>query len=241
MLEIVKDGVDLFVLNDANEKYHIFDDFSGYAWNLFLTCGDIGNFEHTEYRYVLNEMYVSKKKISDFMELLETYRDVRIWTSKNDTEAYLIFLYVMSLLKDKECDIRVVYTDHCLASYAFHEIGLLLLNEEKLSLEEVRRYAIEWDEIQKINSPLRILCKGEIKNITWDYFDDIILCTLRRLGKIEIGKLLGELMVQYSDDEHGYVGDMIYFQRVKDLIEQGKIQMQNDNFDKRIYETVIWV
>ena len=66
------------------------------------------------------------------------------------------------------------------------------------------------------------------------------MCTLRRLGKIEIGKLLGELMSHYGD-EHGHIGDKVYFKRILDLIDQGEIKMENSVFDVQMYDTVIWV
>lgn len=77
---------------------------------LKLSAGDIKNNHLAFLRTIYNdEFYDYNFEINEVLTYLNDYK-IRIWTSKEKSDDYLLLLYLCSILKDKPTNISVVFT-----------------------------------------------------------------------------------------------------------------------------------
>lgn len=173
----------------------------------FMDLSNIDNYEVEVPKELYSKMnYSFKDKIDKLNEAVNNNEDIRIWTSHLDVNSYLFFLYLCDYLKDKECNLYVVYSDEynkysyspaCLKSNELEELAKL---EHKLSKEEIDKFSKEWIRIKNSKADMRILENKEVKLVSFNYFNDTILDLLKQLGEVKVSKLVALFMKDYCLD-----------------------------------------
>ena len=179
-----------------------------------------------------------KETINKLNKSIKNKEDIRVWTSHYEINSYLLFLYLCNYLKDKECNIFVIYTDEydeefvspsCLHSYELEKCTSI---EHQLTKEDVKKYSNEWLRIKNTKSDMRILENREVKLVSYDYYNDIILEKLKSLGEVRISRLTGLLMSEY------YLQDLLLVYLINRLIEDNKIKITKIN-EEHYFKTTI--
>ena len=104
-------------------------------------------------------------------------KTVRIWSSRNNTQEYLNFLYFCYRLPNRISVIFVnEYDEYVYSAGAlnYKEIKELLKYEHKLTDEEKDRYKNEWIKLVNENSEIRLFENGKIISTNYDYLDKYI-------------------------------------------------------------------
>ena len=179
-----------------------------------------------------------KESINKLNKSIKNKEDIRIWTSHYEINSYLLFLYLCNYLKDKECNIFVIYTDEynkelitpsCLFS---HELEKCIPTEHKLTKEDIEKYSNEWLRIKNTKSDMRILENRKVKLVSYDYYNDIILEKLKSLGEVRIIKLTGLLISEYC------LQDLLLVYLINRLIEDNKIKIVKTDEERRFKSTI---
>lgn len=182
--------------------------------------------------------YSFEDKINKLNEAINNNKDIRIWTSHFEINSYLLFLYICDYLKDKKCNLYVVYSDEydencyspaCMNSSELEKLAKL---EHKLSKDEIMQYSKEWIRIKNNKSDMRILEDKEVKLVSFDYFNEEILDRLKELGEVKISRLTGSFMSDY------YLKDLVIVYFIDRLIKQDKIKIIKVS-EKRFFENII--
>ena len=104
-------------------------------------------------------------------------KTVRIWSSKNNTQEYLNFLYFCYKLSN---NISVVFANEynqylsTVGAILPDKIKELLKYEHKLTKEEKDKYKDEWIKLTNENSEMRLFENGKIISTDYDYLDKYI-------------------------------------------------------------------
>ena len=177
------------------------------------------------------------KEIKRLNEAISKNNDIRIWTSHFDINSYLLFLYLCNYLKNKDCNLYVVYSDeydkNCdsPACMKANELEELIKLEHKLSKTEILEYSKEWQIIKNKKSDMRILENKKVKFVSFDYYNEEILNLLKELGEVKIVRLAALFMNNH------YLQDLVVSYFIERLINDGKIKIIN--YGERFFENVI--
>lgn len=185
---------------------------------------NLDNYELTLPKDIYNENihYSFNNEIKKLNEDINNNKEIRIWTSHFDVNSYSLFLYLCDYLKDKDCNLYVVYSDeydeNCYSPACMRENELEELTklEHKLSKEEIKEYSKEWQIIKNKKSDMRILENKKVKLVSFDYYNEEILNLLKELGEIKIVRLVGTFMSNH------YLQDLVVSYLVDRLINSGK-------------------
>jgi len=163
-----------------------------------------------------------KKKIEE----IKNTNNIRIWCSHKEANSYLLMIYVCNLKKDDDSNINVVFSDDYINKYSpaimlESELENAANNSINLSKEEIDSYANEWEKIKSINSEMRIFENDRIKNIRYNYFDNIILEMLKKLGAVKEEVIGIKMMEKYN------ISDNVAVFLINLLINQNKIKVLN--------------
>lgn len=150
-------------------------------------------FNRKIYAYEVNNLNYIKEEVNK-------YRKIRLWVDQNDSNSYLNLLYFCNefyeLIKEKE--IKVVNIDN------FHKNSLTMndmlknkIDERVVSLDEIKNYSKKWDNIVKINSDIRNVSNGIVKNLKYEYLARKALDIIKKLGRVNRMKAIVKL--QNSD------------------------------------------
>ena len=104
-------------------------------------------------------------------------KTIRIWSSRNNTQEYLNFLYFCYKLPNRISVIFVnEYDEYVYSAGAFNykEIKELLKYEHKLTKEENDKYKNEWIKLVNENSEIGLFQNGKIISTNYNYLDDYI-------------------------------------------------------------------
>lgn len=212
-------------------------------FNLLLNVGDLSKIEENKInipKELCNEKgnYLCKKEISVINNAIIKKEKIRIWTSNYNIYSFLIMLYICNIVKNQDCVIYVAYSDDynkdyispsLMSSIELEELSRL---EHKLTKDEIIKYSNMWEEIVKINSEMRVLENGIVKSVSINYYDNMILNKLKKLGQVKISKLVAMLMKEI------YLTDNLYVYLIKILIENDKIRIVKID-DNRFFNSVI--
>ena len=102
-----------------------------------------------------------------------------------------------------------------------------------MPVQELRRYAVLWQELVEEGSPLRAVVNGRVVGVPEDFYDFLIWKRLTRTP-IKEARLIGDILGYYPIG----VGDAWYAGRINRLIAEGKICVLEDEF-QREYARVI--
>jgi hypothetical protein len=213
--------------------------------DFMLMFGDISNLDNTENRMIFGYEISVKEKISDFIKLLNMHNECRIWMSSSNIESYLNFLYIISILKKSNSSIKIILIDiksinkdiGFVIDFSFEEITTLLPFERVLTDEDIKKYNFEWDNLVKENSILRVLENGITKSANEDYFDEMILNVLKKIGQTKASSLVGSIMGNYYK-ETGFMCSDFFFHRIEVLINNKMINVTHSDFNDLRYSII---
>ncbi len=100
------------------------------------------------------------------------------------------------------------------------ELGRHSLKETSLSPTFLRAASLRWRQLQEENAPLRAVVNGRILSVPEDFYDPFLLREAVRQGETTVGKLLGGALQNLPG-----VGDFLLAQRVRALLNDGKLRM----------------
>lgn len=172
------------------------------------------------------------QRLKQYLEQGET---VRIWYSD---APYSIcgFYSVCNLLQNYRNTVRVVKLPECIVHDQYivsyqtwgevvpEELEEFLCYEKQLFREEVRRYAVLWQELMKENRPLRAVINGRVVSVPENFYDFQIWQRLDHTPIMEarlIGDIIGETKLG--------VADWWYARRIEHFINQKRIHVLKDS------------
>ena len=213
------------------------------AFDTILSVTDLSlldNYEIILPKEIFNQekKYSFKNSMNKLNRKLSLNNPLRIWTSHYDIESYLLFLYLCNYLKDKKCNISVVYSDEynidCYSPSCMNveELETLKKLEHLLTEDEINNYAQKWLQIKNNPNDMRILANSNVKCISFDYFDEDIIKKIKEVGTIKISRLTVLLMVDY------HLSDTIIFYLIKRLINIKKIKILKENKENFFISTI---
>lgn len=221
------------------ESNNIFD-YKIISMGLLLSIGDI-KYNHLSYVKDLCDdyFYDYSYSINEVLKNAENNK-IRIWSSKGDDDDYLMFLYLCDLLKDKCTSISVIFvTDFSkgilsINALSYKELDAFMENEIQLSSADIINYSDEWKDLVEVNSDLRVLENGTVKNKSFNQYDKNILDILDKLGTCKISDLIFNLMINYVIND---ACSFVYQYLVDRLIQQKKIKVVKKEKD-HFYDTI---
>ena len=196
--------------------------------NLNLSIGDIKNDHISIIKNIYGENFFDyNNSIKELLHNIENNKKIIIWSSKNNAEDYLLLLYLCNILKNKVNNISVIFTTdydknlsniNCLD---YKKIDSIIKYEKNLTFNDLNKYSNNWKNLVEINSDLRVMENGIIRNKSYNDYDDIILNTLDSLGNCTLSNLVEILMTNFV------IGDnsIIYQYLIERLIFQNKIKI----------------
>ena len=207
-----------------------------------FSVADLSNLDNYELvlpKDIYNEniYYSFNNEIKKLNEAINNNKEIRIWTSHFDINSYSLFLYLCDYLKDKDCNLYVVFSDeyneNCYSPACMRENELEELTklEHKLSKDQIRKHSKEWQEIKNKKSDMRILENKKVKLVSFDYYNEEILNLLKELGEVKIVRLVGLFMNSH------YLQDLVVSYFVSRLINDKKIK--GIKYGERFFENVI--
>ncbi len=177
-------------------------------------------------------------------EYLADGEEIRIWYS-NAPYARCGFYHLCSVLrkyKNQVWTVRLpearVYADHTVSysnwgEVAAEEFAGFLPGAEALPPQELRRYDALWQELVEDGSPLRAVVNNRVVGVSEDFYDFLIWKRLTGTP-VKEARLIGDILGCYPIG----VGDEWYAGRINRLIEDEKIRVVEDEF-QREYARVI--
>lgn len=209
-------------------------------FDTIFSTSDISNIDN--YEIILpsdiykENIYSFKREIKGLNKYIDKKYDIRIWTSHYDINSYLLMSYLCNYLKDKDCNIYVVYSElyndcYSPACMNINELEELSKLEYKLSEEDIIKYIELWNKIIHNKSDMRILENNEVKLVSYDYYNDEILNLLNELGDVKISRLVLMFMKEH------YLQDLIISYLIERLIKDNKIKIIK--YEERFFDNII--
>ncbi len=169
--------------------------------------------------------YDFKDLFNKLSEYVSKSNKIRVWSSIYDTEEYLLLLFICHHFKDK--NISVIFSNEIRDANRINcldkdEIKEIYNKEHILSDLEKEKYNKEWIKIINSNKELRFMNNGVVQSVDINYFDNVILERLNKLGKVEKRKLIMDLISNPIVDKCQYA-DFILEYLIDNLIKKGLI------------------
>lgn len=203
-------------------------------FNVKFNVGDLSNIENFNIKipeklyFERNNVYF-KEEYDTIIKNIVNKNKIRIWTGRKDIYSYLIMLYISNVVKKYDYDLYVLYCDEYDENYPSpsvmneEELRLLSKLEHKLSVKEINDNAKIWNDLINKNTDLRVIDNNDIKSVSFDFYDNFILDTLKIMGKVKISSLVGKLMQKV------YLHDNMWVYLIKKLIEKHMIKINIDS------------
>ncbi len=176
------------------------------------------------------------------IEYIESDTKVVIWHGENTNEQVGL-RYVLSLLKNKhlyEVNVSDSYVNNQyggqykprnVAECSPEVVGSLMNTIKKIETDKQKNLLHEWQTLRMTKENLRILKDGKIIGVDETFYDDALLanCTseFQKAAKI-VGMTMG-----HSEQ---FVGDTYLDDRVRKLIEAGKLEYQGEFRELRLFD-----
>lgn len=164
---------------------------------------------------------------------------IRVWCSHQDSDSYILLTYISNYVKGKDCNLYVIYSDEQNKNFLSpamlreHELEELTEKEHKLTNEEIIELSNLWNKIKTQKTDMRIMEHGNVKLVSYDYFNDTLLNKLNELGGAKSAELVGHIMSNL------HISDTIILYLVERLIKLNKIVIIKD--DDRLWNCIIKV
>ncbi len=203
-------------------------DYTIYSLRMRLSVGDIKE-NHLNFLRgcCYDGSYCYIEALNELLDNVNSDTKIRIWSSKKDDDDYTLLLFLCNFLKDRISKISVIFSSDyndlgSINALDYKEIEFLLNYEKSLSEEEIQLRSNRWENLVEINSELRVLDEGEVKNKKYaDYYDNI-LNLLREEEACTIANLIAECMIKRVINN---AGDWLYLFLIDQLIELNKIKI----------------
>lgn len=178
------------------------------------------------------------RELHRLINFLEDGESVRIWYS-DAAYSRCGFYSLCRILEGYENEVsavklpeytvrgKTIVSHHSWNEVAAEEFAGFLPYEKALSGEEIRMYAMLWNDLVEENSSLRAVVSGKVLSVPEDFYDFLIWKWLGDAPVREarlIGNILGHTQLG--------VGDWWYAGRIEHYIEQGKIHVVEDSENK---------
>lgn len=240
IVEVVLSGSGTGALHDSPFKENIIVELC-----VLFSIGDLSNID----KYIVevpNEIY-HEKIIDDLSDAVLKLNDcvdkgykVRVWSSHCDVDYYLFLLFICNVLKNKTNDLIVLYSDEynkeCYSpgEMTGEELEELSHVENVLSKEDIIKLSNEWDKVKNENNDVRIIVNGEVKSVTYNYFDDEIIDLLKNKESLRIIDLSYDLVRKYR------ITSNLFIFLISRLIDLKKIEVieRNEMFIKSVIKLV---
>lgn len=191
---------------------------------ILLSYGNIKNIKNQKDKSLGNLIINVNSQIEEIDNIND--KEVRIWYASSDNEDMCTLYFLVSRLHKKNIKIYICDVadgNHfSLGSYSADEIHSLLPKTKIILEKEITEYSNTWENLIRENADLRIIKNNSLISVSFEYFDDKILKTLKKLGKTKYWTLVGECM---SKRLCGFYGDTFFIARVNELINEKKIEI----------------
>lgn len=221
------------------DKFLSFADLSSMDKSLIKLSEDFCDFIYPEINHKFDTVLSLECLNKELDDAIRRNSKIRIWSSHQESESYLTFIYVCNYFSNSNCDLYVMFSDEydkdCYSPACMNESELKDLTklEHKLSKEEIFEYANLWKKVVKDNSNMRIMENGEVKSVSFDYYNDVILDKLKELGEVKSVMLAANLMIDY------HMSDIFISYLVYRLIKSNKIKIVKEG--KSLWHSVITI
>ena len=238
VVEIVLSGASLLSLKDSSFKDNEIIDV-----RVSLSTGKLDNIKDNVvllpkviyHEEVICDLNNDILKLNDYVD--KGYK-VRIWSSHLDADSYLLLLFICNVLNNKVDSLGVLYSDeynkdcYSLGMMTGAEVDKLSNYEQTLNSTNIKILSDKWSTISSSNSDLRIIENGEVKSISYDYFDVEILTMIKTNNNIRIIDVCYELSKKY------HINDSVFIFLITRLIDIGKIKIikKDEKFIKSTIE-----
>lgn len=212
-------------------------------FNTLFSIGDISNISNDS---ICVPKEIFKENFYDFskeMRLLDSFiknnKKIRIWTSRNDSDSYILLTYLCNYLKDVNCNLYVVYVDdydiNCQSPSILREEQLeeAVKYEKKLLLQDIKELANIWVYIKNNKADMRLMINKKVELVSYNYFNDIILNKLKELGRVKESRLVANLLIEY------HIVDSIFVYLIDRLINKDKIKVVKKSESGRKFDNII--
>ena len=174
------------------------------------------------------------KELERLKQYLEEGESVRIWYSEAPY-SMCGFYHLCTVLRGYQNQIHVVklpkyrVRKDCITIYqnwgevSAEEFAGFLPGEEILSQQEIRMFAMNWEELKEQNAPLRAVINGKLTGVPEDFYDFLIWDRLTE-KPVKQARLIGDILGQSQLS----VGDWWYARRIDQFIQEGKIKVVED-------------
>lgn len=182
--------------------------------------------------------YNFKDEINKLYTALKNKNKIRIWCSYQDADSYILLTYICNIVKNTDCNLYVTYSDdynnvESPAMLREKELEKLAEYEHKLTNLEILKLSEIWENILNTKSDMRIIENKELKLVSYNYFDNIILNKLNKLGTVLESKLAIELLKEY------HLEDSIFTFLIDRLIKNKKIDIIEKSNNNRAFDNII--
>ena len=178
------------------------------------------------FKYKIENLNKIKNEISK-------YKTIRIWIDKNDSNSYMFSLFFFgkfyNLIKTKK--IIIVNLDNYYKDNKTLEELIVdnNLEETELSVEKLDKYKLEWEKQVEINSDIRDVRDGIIKNLSYEELYKPVLDVIKKLGRVNRMKAIFELQ-ESNILNNGH--PIIYNYIIKCLIDKGSLKEYKIDYSK---------
>lgn len=166
---------------------------------------------------------------------------IRIWCSRKDSDSYILLPYICNFVKNMQCNLFVIYSDDYDEKFLSpailkeEELESITALEHKLSNDDIIKFSKIWDNIKSQKADIRIMYNNELKLVSYDYFDNIIIDKLKMLGTVKESKLVSKLFFEY------HLCDLIFVYLINRLIKEKRVIIVKKNSDTREFDNIISV
>jgi len=187
-----------------------------------------------------------KQDIIKLKDEANSGKTIRIWKS-NVPYSICGFYYVSYLLKDIDCDIRVVELPEYeiiseketvfYSSWGEVPAGKLhefIPLEKKLSISDKKIISAQWKALIQENSPLRTNLNGRLISVPENFYDPIIIDNIPE-NKFIMARFIGKLLGEYRLG----VADSWYALRIEKMIEDNLLFIVEDKDKSHPYSKVL--
>lgn len=183
-----------------------------------------------EYKIILPKEIYDENIILDFSEEIDKINKLttsnnilRVWTSHQDADSYILLSYIANYIKNLKSDLYVIYSDEfnreIKSPSMMRESELERISEftHKLSKEEIEELSLLWNKIVTTKADMRINENDEIKLVSYDYFDNLLIEKLKIAKEEKIISLAADMLSNY------HLTDTIFVFLIERLINKNKI------------------
>lgn len=197
-------------------------------FNTLFSVADLSKID--DYKLVLPiEIYKEEividisKEIKQLEDAIKNNKILRVWTSTQDADSYILLSFIANFIKEKNYDLYVVYSDKyneeilSPAMMLEEELETISKTSEKLPKEEINNLSLLWNKIVNTKCDMRIMKNKNIELVSYDYFNNELIEKLKETKEEKIISLTATMLSKY------HLTDTIFVFLIERLINKNKI------------------